>query len=115
MLPQLAGKMNGVAIRVPTPNVSLVDLTVVTKKPVTKDDVNAAFTKAAKNMHKNVLKVNQIPLVSIDFSHDNASSIVDLAGTSVVNGNLLRVASWYDNEWGFSCRMLDLVRLAALA
>lgn len=113
VLPQLAGKMNGVAIRVPTPNVSLVDLTVVTKKPVTKDEVNAAFTKAAQNMHKNVLKVNQIPLVSIDFSHDNASSIVDLAGTSVVNGNLVRVAAWYDNEWGFSCRMLDMARLAA--
>lgn len=113
VLPQLAGKMNGVAIRVPTPNVSLVDLTVVTKKNVTKDEVNAAFVAAAAKMLPNVLKVNSVPLVSIDFSHDNGSSIVDLAGTSVVNGNLLRVASWYDNEWGFSCRMLDLARKAA--
>jgi glyceraldehyde 3-phosphate dehydrogenase len=113
VLPQLAGKLNGVAIRVPTPNVSLVDLTVVTKKQVTKDEVNAAFAKAVQNMPKNVLKLNENPLVSIDFSHDNASAIIDLAGTHVVNGNLVRVAAWYDNEWGFSCRMLDLVRLAA--
>ncbi len=97
VLPQLAGKMHCVAIRVPTPNVSLVDLTVVLKRPVTKDEVNTAFTNAAQNMPKNVLKLNEIPLVSIDFSHDNASSIVDLAGTSVVNGNLVRVAAWYDN------------------
>ncbi len=110
VLPQLAGKMNGVAIRVPVPNVSLVDLTVVTKRAVTKDEVNAAFTEASGKMLRNVLKVNEAPLVSIDFSHDNGSSIVDLAGTSVVNGTLVRVASWYDNEWGFSCRMLDLVR-----
>ncbi|MDX2095098.1 MAG: type I glyceraldehyde-3-phosphate dehydrogenase [Alphaproteobacteria bacterium] len=113
VLPQLAGKMNGVAIRVPTPNVSLVDLTVVTQKPVTKDAVNAAFTEAAATMLPNVLKVNAAPLVSVDFSHDNGSSIVDLAGTHVVNGTLLRVAAWYDNEWGFSCRMLDMARLAA--
>ncbi len=113
VLPQLAGKMSGVAIRVPTPNVSLVDLTVVTQHPVTKDSVNAAFADAAARMLPNVLKVNSLPLVSIDFSHDNGSSIVDLAGTSVVGSNLLRVASWYDNEWGFSCRMLDMARLAA--
>lgn len=112
VLPQLAGKLNGVAIRVPTPNVSLVDLTVVTKKQVSKDEVNAAFANAAPKMPKNVLKLNEIPLVSIDFNHDNASSIIDLAGTYVVNGNLVRVAAWYDNEWGFSCRMLDLVRVA---
>ena len=113
VLPQLAGKMNGVAIRVPTPNVSLVDLTVITKKPVTKEEVNAALSAASAAMLPNVLKVNAVPLVSIDFSHDNGSSIVDLAGTSVVNGNLLRVASWYDNEWGFSCRMLDMARKVA--
>lgn len=113
VLPQLAGKMNGVAIRVPTPNVSLVDLTVVTQKPVTKEAVNAAFSEAAATLPPNVLKVNAAPLVSVDFSHDNGSSIVDLAGTHVVNGTLLRVAAWYDNEWGFSCRMLDMARLAA--
>ncbi|MBX9727170.1 MAG: type I glyceraldehyde-3-phosphate dehydrogenase [Rickettsiales bacterium] len=115
VLPQLAGKMHGVAIRVPTPNVSLVDLTVVVKQNVTKAEVNAAFASAAQKMPKNVLKLNEIPLVSIDFTHDNASAIVDLAGTNVVNGNLVRVAAWYDNEWGFSCRMLDMVRVAALA
>ena len=113
VLPQLAGKLNGVAIRVPVPNVSLVDLTVVTKRAVTREEVNKAFTDAAATMLPNVFKTNAAPLVSIDFSHDNGSSIVDLAGTSVVNGNLVRVASWYDNEWGFSCRMLDLVRKLA--
>ncbi len=111
VLPQLAGKLNGVAIRVPVPNVSLVDLTVVSKKAVTKELVNAAFTSASATMLPNVLKVNAVPLVSIDFSHDNASTIVDLAGTFVVGSNLLRVAAWYDNEWGFSCRMLDMARL----
>jgi len=113
VLPQLAGKLDGVAIRVPTPNVSLVDLTVVTKKTATKDAVNDALIAASKTMLPNVLKVNAAPLVSIDFSGDNGSSIVDLASTKLVGGNLLRVASWYDNEWGFSCRMLDLVRKVA--
>jgi glyceraldehyde 3-phosphate dehydrogenase len=113
VLPQLVGKLNGVAIRVPVPNVSLVDLTVVTKKTATKEEVNQAFVAASAAMLPNVLKVNSVPLVSIDFSHDNASTIVDLAGTSVVNGNLLRVAAWYDNEWGFSCRMLDMAHKAA--
>jgi glyceraldehyde 3-phosphate dehydrogenase len=113
VLPQLAGKLDGVAIRVPTPNVSLVDLTVVTKKTATKDAVNDALIAASKTMLPNVLKVNAAPLVSIDFSGDNGSSIVDLASTKLVGGNLVRVASWYDNEWGFSCRMLDLVRKVA--
>ncbi len=113
VLPMLAGKMSGVSIRVPTPNVSLVDLTVVTQRPVSRDEVNQALCEASARMLPNVLKINAAPLVSIDFSHDNGSSIVDLAGTSVVNGTLLRVASWYDNEWGFSCRMLDLARKVA--
>lgn len=113
VLPQLAGKLNGVSIRVPTPNVSLVDLTVVTKKETTKEAVNDALKTASAKMLKNVLKVDERPLVSIDYSHDNGSSIVDLTGTHVVGGNLVRVASWYDNEWGFSCRMLDLARKAS--
>lgn len=112
VLPQLAGKLNGVAVRVPTANVSMVDLTVITARNVTKEEVNAAFTAAAGTMPKNVLKVDGRPLVSIDYTGDNASAIVDLTGTSVVGGNLLRVAAWYDNEWGFSCRMLDMVRVA---
>ncbi len=112
VLPELAGKMNGVSLRVPTANVSIVDLTAVLKKSVTKEEVNDALTKAAEKGPKNVLKVDSRPLVSIDYTSDNGSSIVDLTGTSVVNGTLVRVASWYDNEWGFSCRMLDLVRVA---
>lgn len=113
VLPELAGKLNGVAMRVPTANVSMVDLTAVVNKPVTKDEVNAALTAASETTLSHVLKVDSAPLVSIDYTGDSASAIVDLTGTSVVGGNLVRVAAWYDNEWGFSCRMLDLVRLAA--
>ncbi len=110
VLPGLAGKLDGVSVRVPTPNVSLVDLKVVTKKPTTKEAVNAALTEASGKMLKNVLKLNREPLVSIDFTGDNGSSIVNLNDTKVIGGNLVRVSAWYDNEWGFSCRMLDLVR-----
>lgn len=113
VLPELAGKLNGVAIRVPTPNVSMVDLTVVTKVGVSKEAVNEAFSKAAAGALQGVLKVTDEPLVSIDFNHDNASATVDLKGTFVVGDNLLRVAAWYDNEWGFSCRMLDVARKIA--
>lgn len=111
VLPELAGKLNGVAIRVPTANVSMIDLTVVTSRAVTKEEVNAAFTAAADGALKGILKVDSRPLVSTDYTGDNASAIVDLTGTSVVGGNFLRVAAWYDNEWGFSCRMLDMVRV----
>ncbi|MBN8542695.1 MAG: type I glyceraldehyde-3-phosphate dehydrogenase [Alphaproteobacteria bacterium] len=110
VLPQLAGKLNGAAIRVPTPNVSMVDLNVVVKKATMKEDVNAALKAASVKMPKNVLKINERPLVSIDFNHDNASSIADLTATNVVGGTLVHVAAWYDNEWGFSCRMLDLAK-----
>jgi len=113
VLPQLAGKLDGVSVRVPTPNVSMVDLTVVVKNNTTKEAVNEALKSASAKMLKNVLKVDDQPLVSIDYTHDNGSSIVDLTSTKVVNGNLVRVASWYDNEWGFSCRMLDMVRKAS--
>ena len=113
VLPQLAGKLSGTAIRVPTANVSMIDLTVITNKTVTKESVNEALTAAANGAMKGVLKVDARPLVSIDYSGDNASAIVDLTGTAVVGSNLLRVAAWYDNEWGFSCRMLDMVRVAA--
>lgn len=113
VLPQLAGKLDGVSIRVPTPSVSLVDLKVVTKKAATKEAVNAALIAASQTMPKNVLKINDVPLVSIDFAHDNASSIVNINDTKVVGGNLVRVSAWYDNEWGFSCRMLDMARKVA--
>lgn len=114
VLPALAGKLSGTAIRVPTANVSLVDLTVITQRPATKEAVNAALTAAANGPMKRVLKVTSEPLVSIDFNHDHASAIADLKGTAVMD-SLVRVAAWYDNEWGFSCRMLDLARVAAAA
>lgn len=113
VLPQLAGKLDGVSVRVPVPNVSLVDLKVVVRgqgSVVSKEAVNEALVAASQKMLPNVLKINREPLVSIDFTHDNGSSIVNLNDTKVVGGNLVRVSSWYDNEWGFSCRMLDLVR-----
>lgn len=113
VLPELAGKLSGTSIRVPVPNVSLVDLTITTEKPATKDAVNAALQAAATGALKGVMKADSKPLVSIDYTHDNASAIVDLTGTSVMGDHLVRVAAWYDNEWGFSCRMLDLTRLAA--
>lgn len=110
VLPQLAGKLSGTAIRVPVPNVSMVDLTVVVNRATTKEAVNEALKAASQRMKANVLKVDDAPLVSLDYTHDNGSTIVDLTGTAVVGGTLVRVASWYDNEWGFSCRMLDMVR-----
>lgn len=110
VLPELAGKLQGTAVRVPTPNVSLVDLTAVMKKPLKKEDIIEAMEEAAHTRLKGVLAVNRKPLVSIDFNHSRYSSIFDADGT-FVNGNLVRVAAWYDNEWGFSCRMLDVARL----
>lgn len=113
ILPELKGRLDGVSIRVPTANVSLVDLSFIASKNTTKDDINAALLAASKGALKGVLGTSSEPLVSIDFTHTTESSIVDLAGTKVVGGNLVRVASWYDNEWAFSCRMLDVVRLWA--
>lgn len=113
ILPELKGKLDGVALRVPTPNVSLIDLTFVAQKDVTKEEINAALTKAAEGELKGVLDISREPLVSIDYTHNTASSIADLTGTYVTGKRLARVASWYDNEWGFSCRMLDVARLWA--
>ena len=106
VLPKLAGKLNGTAVRVPTPDVSLVDLVVRTTKPVDVAGVNAAIKAAAGGKLAGILAYNDLPLVSIDFTHNPASSIFDATMTSVVGG-LLHVSSWYDNEWGFSNRMLD--------
>ena len=111
ILPELKGKLDGIAIRVPTPNVSLIDLTITASRDTTIEEINAAFTKAAAGSLKNVLGVSTEPLVSIDYTHTTMSSIVDLAGTNVVGKRLVRVASWYDNEWAFSNRMLDVARL----
>ena len=107
VLPELNGKLDGVSVRVPTPNVSLVDLTFKPKKAVTVEEVNKAVTDfAAKNL-KGVLEVFDDPCVSSDFNHDESSANFDLNATKVMDGDLVRVAAWYDNEWGFSCRMLD--------
>jgi glyceraldehyde 3-phosphate dehydrogenase len=111
VLPALAGKLQGVAVRVPTANVSMVDLVVNTAKPVTKEAVNAAMRAASDCGLKGVLAYSDGPLVSIDFNHHPASSIFDATATHVVGENMLRIAAWYDNEWGFSCRMLDVAKL----
>ncbi len=108
VLPELKGKLDGTAIRVPTPNVSLVDLTIEAKKKTTAEQVNEAMVKAAKgNRLKGVLELNNAPLVSSDFNHNAASSTFDLTQTQVLDGTCVRVLSWYDNEWGFSNRMSD--------
>ena len=108
VLPELDGKLDGAAIRVPTPNVSLVDLTFTAERETTAEEINAAIvTAAGKGPLRGILAVNDKPLVSADFNHNPASSIFDSNCSSVVEGVLCRVVSWYDNEWGFSNRMLD--------
>lgn len=107
VLPELAGKLDGKAIRVPTPNVSVVDLVVNTKKTATTAKLNSAFKKAAKGPLKGVLQIVEDKTVSIDFNHDPHSSSVVLEETVVMGKNMVRILSWYDNEWGFSNRMLD--------
>ncbi|NBO17888.1 MAG: type I glyceraldehyde-3-phosphate dehydrogenase [Proteobacteria bacterium] len=111
ILPELKGKLDGIALRVPTPNVSLIDLTFTAVRDVTKEEINAALEAAANGPLKGVLGVSKEPLVSIDFTGTTESSIADLSGTYVTGKRLVRVASWYDNEWAFSCRMLDVARL----
>ncbi|HEX5424885.1 MAG TPA: type I glyceraldehyde-3-phosphate dehydrogenase [Candidatus Acidoferrales bacterium] len=113
VIPELKGKLDGYAMRVPTPNVSIVDLTVLTEKPVTAETANAAFKKAADGPMKGILGVSTEELVSIDFRGDSRSSIVDAPYTRVVGTNCLKVLSWYDNEWGYSCRCRDLIKLFA--
>jgi glyceraldehyde 3-phosphate dehydrogenase (phosphorylating) len=110
VLPELKGKLDGIAIRVPTPNVSLVDLAAVVEKTTTKDEVNAAFKAAAAGPLKGILAVSEDPLVSIDFRGNSNSSIVDAPYTAVMDGNFVKVLSWYDNEWGYSMRCVDLLR-----
>jgi glyceraldehyde 3-phosphate dehydrogenase len=107
VLPELKGKLDGASIRVPVPNVSMIDLTFQASRATTVDEINQAMTAAAKGPLKGVLGVNAKPLVSTDFNHDPLSSIFDLTGTHVVDGTFCRVVAWYDNEWGFSNRMSD--------
>jgi glyceraldehyde 3-phosphate dehydrogenase len=113
VLPQLAGKLNGMAIRVPTPDVSLVDLVFKAGRPVSVDAINGALRAAAEGPLKGVLAVSTAPLVSSDLMGNPHSSVADLPLTQVMGDDMAKVLSWYDNEWGFSCRMLDLTCLVA--
>ena len=108
IIPALKGKLEGVAMRVPTPNVSLIELVFCTKKEISKEIINMAFTNAVKKQTKKVLEATSEKLVSIDFNHNSASAIVDLSLTNVVGKNMGKISAWYDNEWGFSNRMCDI-------
>jgi glyceraldehyde 3-phosphate dehydrogenase len=111
VLPELTGKMNGIALRVPVPNVSIVDLTCQLEKNTTKEEINAAFKKAAEGPLKGILEYTEDPVVSSDFNHSTSSSVFDAQSTMVLGGNFVKVLAWYDNEWGFSCRMVELIEL----
>ncbi len=113
VLPELKGKLDGLAVRVPTPNVSLVDLVVETEKPTSVEAVNAALKAAAEGPLQGILNFCEEPLVSIDFNGHPASSSVDAATTSVIQDTMVKVMSWYDNEWGYSNRIVDLVKVMA--
>ncbi len=108
VLPELSGKLNGFAMRIPTPNVSVVDLVCETEKNVTVEEVNQVLEKAANNELKGILAYSDLPLVSIDYNGNPNSSIVDAQSTMVIGDNMVKVVSWYDNEWGYSCRLVDL-------
>jgi len=111
VLPELTGRMNGIALRVPVPNVSVVDLTCVLEKNTTKEEINAAFKKAAEGPLKGILEYTEDPVVSSDFNHSTYSAAFDAQSTMVIGGNFVKVLAWYDNEWGFSCRMTELIEL----
>jgi glyceraldehyde 3-phosphate dehydrogenase len=109
VLPELKGKFDGIAVRVPTPNVSLVDVVCELEKETTTEEVNTALKNAANEELKGILQFEEAPLVSIDFRRNSNSSIVDADYTKVIGGNMVKVLSWYDNEWGYSCRVRDLI------
>ena len=113
VIPALKGKLDGYSLRVPTPNVSVVDLTVMVEKPATVESVNAALKQAAEGPLKGILAYTEEELVSVDFRGNPHSSIVDSGYTRVVGGNCVKVLAWYDNEWGYSCRCVDLIKLLA--
>jgi glyceraldehyde 3-phosphate dehydrogenase len=113
VLPELKGKLDGTSIRVPTPNVSLIDFKFIPKRPTSVEEVNKVIIDAANGPLKGILATNSEPLVSIDFNHNPASSTFDLKQTQVIEGKLVRVLSWYDNEWGFSNRMADTAMVMA--
>jgi glyceraldehyde 3-phosphate dehydrogenase len=113
VIPELKGKLDGFSLRVPTPNVSVVDLTVMTDKPATVESVNAALKRAAEGPLKGILEYTEEELVSVDFRGNPHSSIVDSGYTRVVGTNCIKVLAWYDNEWGYSCRCRDLIKILA--
>jgi glyceraldehyde 3-phosphate dehydrogenase len=115
VLPELKGKLHGMALRVPTPNVSLVDLVVDLEKDVTVDEINDAFIEAAYGELKGILSFTTEPLVSVDFNTNEHSAIIDGLSTMVIGSNKVKVLAWYDNEWGYSCRVVDLVKFVANA
>ena len=110
VLPELKGKFDGISVRVPTPNVSLVDVVMEVERDVTTEEVNTALKNAANEELQGILAFSEEPLVSVDFRKNDNSSIVDADYTKVIGGNLVKVLSWYDNEWGYSCRVRDLVK-----
>ena len=109
IIPSLKGKLEGVAMRVPTPNVSLIELVFCTNKEINKEMINKAFVEASKKQSKKILEITTEKLVSIDFNHNSASAVIDASLTSVVGKNMGKISAWYDNEWGFSNRMCDIV------
>jgi glyceraldehyde 3-phosphate dehydrogenase len=113
VIPELKGKLDGYAMRVPTPNVSVVDLTVITEKPATVEGVNAALKASANGPMKGILEYTEEELVSVDFRGNPHSSIVDAGYTRLVGNNCVKVLAWYDNEWGYSCRCRDLIKMFA--
>jgi glyceraldehyde 3-phosphate dehydrogenase (phosphorylating) len=113
VLPELKGKFDGISVRVPTPNVSLVDVVMDLEKETTAEEVNRAFKDAANEELSGILAFSEEPLVSVDFKRNSNSSIVDAEYTKVIGGRMLKVLSWYDNEWGYSCRVRDLIKYIA--
>jgi glyceraldehyde 3-phosphate dehydrogenase len=113
VMPELKGKFDGISVRVPTPNVSLVDVVMDLEKETTAEEVNRAFKDAANEELRGILAFSEEPLVSIDFRGNPNSSIVDAEYTKVIGGRMLKVLSWYDNEWGYSCRVRDLIKYIA--
>jgi len=108
IIPKLKGKIEGISIRVPTPNVSLIEFVFSSSKNLTSEEINNSFIKASKSKLKNILETNNEPLVSSDFNHNPHSAIVDLTLTKVIEDKMAKVSAWYDNEWGFASRMCDL-------
>ena len=113
VIPELKGRIDGFSVRVPTPDVSIVDFVAVLKKTATAEEINAAFKAAEAGSLKGILGTTDLPLVSCDFLGDSRSGIVDLLSTKVVDGTLAKVIAWYDNEWGYSCRLVDLAKYVA--